>query len=81
MKTIKGKKYAPGAHRRFAFVRSPKVGNPIASILESKAKGMPALFDLNPVSNLLGFTKGLCVYGFRYVGCGGFRVYRAGDCS
>ena len=41
------------------YSRSPKVGNPIASILKSNVKGIPALFVLNPVSNFLGFTIGL----------------------
>ena len=36
------------------YGRSPKVGNPIASILQSNAEGIPALFGLNPVSNFLG---------------------------
>ena len=36
--------------------RSPKVGNPIASILKSKVYGIPALFVLNPVSNFLGYS-------------------------
>ena len=38
------------------YSRSPKVGNPIASILNSNEKGIPALFGLNPVSNFMGFT-------------------------
>ena len=42
---------APGA-----YSRSRKVGNPIASIVKSNAQGIPALFDLNPVSNFMGFT-------------------------
>ena len=33
---------------------SPKVGNPTASILESKVSGVLALFVLNPVSIFLG---------------------------
>ena len=41
------------------YSRSPKVGNPIASILKSHVQGIPALFDLNPVSNFTGFTVGL----------------------
>ena len=40
------------------YSRSPIVGNPIASILKSNAKGIPALFVLNPVSNFLWFTIG-----------------------
>ena len=47
--------------------RSPKVGNPIASILKRNVKGIPALFGLNPVSNFMGFTVGR--------GAGGFRVF------
>ena len=38
------------------YSRSPKVENPIASILKSNVKGIPALFGLNPVSNFMGFT-------------------------
>ena len=38
------------------YSRSPKVGNPTASILQSNVKGILALFVLNPVSNVLGFT-------------------------
>ena len=39
------------------YSRSPKVGNPIASILKSNnAQGIPALFGLNPVSNFMEFT-------------------------
>ena len=41
-----------------AYSRSPKVGNPIASILKSNVQGIPALFGLNPVSNFMGFTVG-----------------------
>ena len=40
------------------YSRSPKVGNPIASILKSNVLGIPALVVLNPVSNFLGFTIG-----------------------
>ena len=36
--------------------RSPKSGNPIASILKRNVWGFPALFVLNPVSNFLGCT-------------------------
>ena len=43
------------------YSRSPKVGNPIASILKSTVEGIPALFGLYPVSNFMGFT----VLGFR----------------
>ena len=44
--------------------RSPKVGNPIASILKSNVEGIPALFGLTPVSNFVGFTvKGLRIHG------------------
>ena len=39
---------------------SPKVGNPIASILKSDVKGIPALIVLSPVSNFLGFTIWVC---------------------
>ena len=38
------------------YGRSPKVGNPIASILKCNVYGIPALFGLSPVSNFLGFT-------------------------
>ena len=38
------------------YSRSPKVGNPIASILKRNAKGIPALFGLNRVSNFMEFT-------------------------
>ena len=38
------------------YSRSPKVGNPIASILKSNVKGILGLFGLNPVSNFMGFT-------------------------
>ena len=38
------------------YSRSPKVGNPIASILKNNVLGLPALFGLNPVSNFMGFT-------------------------
>ena len=38
------------------YSKSPKVGNPIASILKGNVKGIPALFGLNPVSNSIGFT-------------------------
>ena len=41
------------------YSRSLKVGNPIASILKSNGKGIPALFGLNRVSNFMEFT----VYG------------------
>ena len=34
------------------YSRSPKVGNPIASIVKS------SVFVLNPVSNFLGFSIG-----------------------
>ena len=37
-------------------VPSPLVGNPIASILKSNVLGIPALFGLHPVSNLIQFT-------------------------
>ena len=40
----------------FHNIRSLKVGNPIASILKSNVKGIPALFGLNPASNFMGFT-------------------------
>ena len=46
------------------YSRSPKVGNPIASTHKSHLQGVPALFGLNPVSNVLGFMvfpKGLSV--------------------
>ena len=38
------------------YNRSPKVGNPIASILKKNVYRIPALFGLNPVSNFMGFT-------------------------
>ena len=41
---------------RPVYSRSPKVGNPIASILKSSVQGVPALFGLNPVSNFVGVT-------------------------
>ena len=41
------------------YSRSPKVGNPVASILKSHVQGIPALFGLNPVSNFMGSTVGL----------------------
>ena len=44
----------------FAYSRSPKVGNPIASILQSNIQGILALFGLYPVSNFMGLT----VYAF-----------------
>ena len=39
------------------YSRSPKVGNSMPSILKCNVKGIPALFDLNPVSNFLGLTS------------------------
>ena len=48
--------YFEGYTRYVVYSRSPKVGNPIASILKSHVQGIPALFGLNPVSNFLGFT-------------------------
>ena len=47
---------APEPPSKKHYSRSPKVGNPIASILKSHAKGIPALIVLNPVSNFLGLT-------------------------
>ena len=38
------------------YSRSPKVGNPIASIPNGNVQGIPALFGLNPVSNFIGST-------------------------
>ena len=38
------------------YSRSQKVGNPVASVLKSNVKGIPALFGLNPVSNFTGFA-------------------------
>ena len=38
------------------LVTSPKVGNPVASILRSNVQGIADLFVLNAVSNFLGFT-------------------------
>ena len=43
------------------YSRSRKVGNLIASIFKSNIQGTPALFGLNPVSNLLGCTVILAV--------------------
>ena len=37
------------------MVEAQEVGNPIASILKTNVKGIPALFVLNPISNFLGF--------------------------
>ena len=63
----------------YGYSRSSKVGNPIASILKSHVQGIPALFDLNPVSNFTGFTVdglGFCVgiwgvvQGFGVLGSG-----------
>ena len=49
-----------GVEFRFrVYSRSPKVGNPMASILKSSVYGIPALFVLNPVSNFLGLTIGV----------------------
>ena len=42
--------------RTYHYSRSPKVGNPIASVPKSNVQGIPALFGLNPVSNFLDFT-------------------------
>ena len=50
------------------YSRSPKVGNPIASILKSNVKGIPALFGLNPVSNFTGFTVWFGVWECRSLG-------------
>ena len=47
-----------GAFTPLSDSRSRKVGNLIASILQSKVLGTPALFVLNPVSNFLGLTIG-----------------------
>ena len=38
------------------YCRSPKVGNPRASVLKGHAQAIPALIVLNPVSNFLGYT-------------------------
>ena len=43
------------------YSRSQKVGNPIASILKSNVKGIPALFGLSPVSNFMRLTIRLAV--------------------
>ena len=45
-----------------SFKRSPKVGNPRASILKRNVWEIPALFGLNPVSNFMGFTVGFQGY-------------------
>ena len=39
---------------RDIFSISPKVGNPVASILKSNVQGILALIVLNPFSNFLG---------------------------
>ena len=44
------------------YTRSPKVGNPIASILKSHVYRIPALIVLNPVSSFFGFT--ILVHGW-----------------
>ena len=44
------------------YSRSPKVGNPIASIPKSNVQGIPALFGLNPVSNFMRFTVNATVF-------------------
>ena len=36
--------------------RSPKVGNPIASILKSNEEGISEIFGLHPVANFMEFT-------------------------
>ena len=41
------------------YSRSPKVGNPIDSILKSNDLVIPALFVLSLVSTFLGLTIGL----------------------
>ena len=56
------------------YSRSPKVGNPIASILKSNVWGIPALFDLYPVSNFMGLT----VNPYIDKKCVGFRVWGVG---
>ena len=50
------KPYIHPKNLKYPYSRSPKVGNPMASILKSKVKGIPALFGLIPVSNFLGLT-------------------------
>ena len=51
------------------YSRSPKVGNPIASILKTNVWGIPALFGLHPVSNFMGFTvRRFGLWGFKAVG-------------
>ena len=40
--------------------RSPKVGNPVASILQSNVEGIPALNVTNPASNFCVFTVYPC---------------------
>ena len=52
------------------YSRSPKVGNPIASILNLKSNvwGIPAQFGLNPVSNFMGFTVGFLRFRVRVEG-------------
>ena len=52
------------------YSRSPRVGNPIASILKSNVKVIPALFDLNPASNFMGFTIGCLAPRDRVFGYG-----------
>ena len=47
----------PAGHSAsFVHKRSPKVGNPIASILKSNVEGSPVLIVLDPVFNFWGFT-------------------------
>ena len=63
----------PAGHSAsFVYKRSPKVGNPIASILKSNVEGSPVLIVLDPVFNFWGFTMlqaadvlGLEKQGFR----------------
>ena len=42
----------------YIYSKSPKVGNPIASILKSNVQGIPALIVLNAVSNFFGVYLG-----------------------
>ena len=50
------------------YSRSPKVGNPTASVLKSAVQGIPAPFVLNPASDILGFTIGFARVPSCFVG-------------
>ena len=42
---------------RALYSRSPQVGSPVASILQTHISGIPTLLVLNPVSNFLRVTR------------------------